>query len=184
MARTSATSSSPDREQLLAWAERVATFFAEHYGLPPITGRILGWMLICEPPEQSAGEIAEAIGASRASLTTNMRFLTGSGLVRRLTRPGGRTSYYRIDEGMWDAVVRRRVASMLSFSRITQDGMKLVGPNTPRAARLQAAHEFFEWMAKVLNEASAPQGTSSARGGPPEGAAPLRTMPTRPPRAR
>ena len=111
----------------------MATFFAEHYGLPPITGRILGWLMICDPAEQSAGEIADAIGASRASLTTNMRFLIGSGLVRRLTRPGGRTSYYRIDDGMWDAVVRRRISSMVSFSQITVDGMNLIGANGPRA---------------------------------------------------
>ena len=156
LAPASATPGAPDRAQLLAWAERVATFFADHYGLPPITGRILGWMMICDPPEQSAGEIAAAIGASRASLTTNMRFLTASGLVRRLTRPGGRTSYYRMDDGMWDAVVRRRIASMLSFSRITLDGMTLVGPDSPRAARLRAAHEFFDWMAKALEEAAVP----------------------------
>ena len=56
LAPASATPGAPDRAQLLAWAERVATFFAEHYGLPPITGRILGWMMICDPPEQSAGE--------------------------------------------------------------------------------------------------------------------------------
>jgi DNA-binding transcriptional regulator GbsR (MarR family) len=142
---------------MLDWAERVATFFAEHYGLPPITGRILGWLMICDPPEQSAGEIAEAIGASRASLTTSMRFLIGSGLVRRHTRPGGKTSYYRIDDGMWDAVIRRRIASMMSFSRITQDGMELVGADTARATRLRAAHDFFEWMAKVLEEAAGPR---------------------------
>jgi DNA-binding transcriptional regulator GbsR (MarR family) len=142
---------------LLAWAERVATFFAEHYGLPPITGRILGWLMICDPAEQSAGEIAAAIGASRASLTTNMRLLIGSGLVRRLTRPGGRATYYRIDDGMWDAVIRRRIASMMSFSRITLEGMELVGPDTARAARLRAAHDFFDWMAKLLAEAASPQ---------------------------
>jgi hypothetical protein len=158
MARASAASHAVDRKQLLGWAERVATFFAEHYGLPPITGRILGWLMICEPPEQSAGEIAAAIAASRASLTTNMRFLIGSGLVRRLTRPGGRTSYYRIDDGMWDAVIRRRIASMISFSRITLDGMKLVGAGSARAARLRAAHDFFEWMAKLLAETSGPRG--------------------------
>ena len=85
-----------------------------------------------------------------------MRFLTASALVRRLTRPGGRTSYYRMDDDMWDAVVRRRIASMLSFSRITLDGMTLVGPDSPRAARLRAAHEFFDWMAKALEEAAVP----------------------------
>lgn len=157
MARASSRTAAADRTQLLAWAERVATFFADHYGLPPITGRILGWLMICDPPEQSAGEIAAAIGASRASLTTNMRFLIASGLVRRLTRPGGRTSYYRIDDGMWDAVIRRRIASMTSFSQITLDGMTLVGAKTARAGRLRAAHDFFEWMATLLADATAPR---------------------------
>jgi len=155
-------SAPPPQAQLLQWTERVATFFAEHYGLPPITGRILGWMMICDPPEQSAGEIAAAIGASRASLTTNIRMLTASGLIRRLTRPGGRTSYYRMDEGMWDAVIRRRVTSMMSFSAITLDGMKLIGPSSPRAARLRTAHEFFEWMARVLEQATQPDTTRKA----------------------
>ncbi len=156
--RATAASHAVHGAQLLGWAERVATFFAEHYGLPPITGRILGWLLVCDPAEQSAGEIADAIGASRASLTTNMRFLIGSGLVRRLTRPGGRTSYYRIDDGMWDSVVRRRISSMVSFSQITLDGMNLVGVNSDRATRLRAAHEFFDWMARLLTKASGPRG--------------------------
>jgi len=34
----------------------------EKSGGQRMTGRILGWLLICDPPEQSAGEIAEAIG--------------------------------------------------------------------------------------------------------------------------
>ena len=72
-----------NQEQIQNWVERVAAAFAQHFGLPPITGRILGWLLICDPPEQSAGEIAEAIGASRASLTTSMRLLTVGELVRR-----------------------------------------------------------------------------------------------------
>jgi len=139
-----------ERDQLSSWVERVATFFAEHYGLPPITGRILGWLLICEAPEQSAGEIAEAIGASRASLTTNMRFLTASGFVRRLTRPGGRTTYYCVDDDMWDTIIRKRIASMMSFSKITLDGLSLIDPDTARATRLRAAHQFFNWMATRL----------------------------------
>ena len=47
-----------------AWIEQVAEFFARQEGLPPITGRILGWLMICEPPEQSAAEIAAAGSAS------------------------------------------------------------------------------------------------------------------------
>src|ERR1700689_390162 len=91
-----------ERKEIQDWVERVAAAFAEHFGLPPITGRILGWLLICDPPEQSAGEIADAIGASRASLTTSMRLLTSGDLVRRSHRPGERTTWYRIDDDAWE----------------------------------------------------------------------------------
>jgi len=154
---------SVDRTHLLGWVERVATFFVDHYGLPPITGRILGWLMICDPPEQSPAEIAEAIGASRASLTTNMRLLIASGLVHRLTRPGGRTAYYRIDDDMWEQVIRRRVTSMMSFGEIAADAISLLGKDNPRAARVQAAHDFFVWMAKLLARSPGPRPTKRIR---------------------
>ncbi|HEX3785141.1 MAG TPA: transcriptional regulator [Pseudonocardiaceae bacterium] len=143
--------SGADREQMLGWVERVANFCAEQYGMPPITGRILGWLMICDPAEQSATEIAEAIGASRASLTTNMRLLIAGEYVRRRTRPGERTSYYRIDEDAWRRAVQRKLASLDSFRDITGDGLDLLGPNTVRAKRIKNAHETFQWMAELFN---------------------------------
>jgi DNA-binding transcriptional regulator GbsR (MarR family) len=139
-----------DREQIQSWVERVAAAFAQHFGLPPITGRILGWLLICDPPEQSAGEIAEAIGASRASLTTSMRLLTVGELVRRRHRPGERTTYFRIDDDAWEKVIRQRVTAMASLRAVTEDAMKLIGPDSERAARVRAAHAFFGWLSDVF----------------------------------
>jgi len=136
----------PEGAQIVAWVERVAAAFAQHFGLPPITGRILGWLLICQPPEQSAGEIAAAIGASRASLTSSMRLLTAGDLVRRSTRPGGRTTYFCIDDDAWEKLIRRRIAAMASLRDITGDAMALIGPDNERAARLRGAHLFFGWL--------------------------------------
>src|ERR1700679_3987293 len=113
----------PDPQQLEAWVERVAAAFAQHFGMPPITGRILGWLLICDPPEQSAGDIADAIGASRASLTTSMRLLTAGELVRRSHRPGERTTWFRIDDDAWEKVIRQRIIGMASLREITEDAM-------------------------------------------------------------
>jgi DNA-binding transcriptional ArsR family regulator len=146
-----------DRDSLLLWVERVATFFSERYGLPPITGRILGWLMICDPPEQSAADIAGSIGASRASLTTNMRLLTGGGLVHRLTRPGGRTAYYRIDDDAWEKVIRSRVESMMAFGKIADEGISLVGRTGARATRIRAAREFFQWAAERLTDSPGPR---------------------------
>jgi DNA-binding transcriptional regulator GbsR (MarR family) len=153
-----------DREQIQNWVERVAAAFAQHFGLPPITGRILGWLLICDPPEQSAGEIAEAIGASRASLTTSMRLLTVGELVRRRHRPGERTTYFRIDDDAWEKVIRQRVTAMASLRAVTEDAMKLIGPDSERAARVRAAHAFFGWLSDVF---AASRGARSGTGGGP-----------------
>jgi hypothetical protein len=139
-----------DQAQIQEWVERVASAFAQHFGLPPITGRILGWLLICDPAEQSAGEIAAAIGASRASLTTSMRLLTVGELVRRSHRPGERTTYFRIDDDAWAKVIRQRIAAMASLREITGDAMALVGPGSARASRVRAAHHFFGWLSEVF----------------------------------
>jgi DNA-binding transcriptional regulator GbsR (MarR family) len=141
---------SADRPDIQNWVERVAAAFAQHFGLPPITGRILGWLLICDPPEQSAGEIAAAIGASRASLTSSMRLLTVGELVRRSHRPGERTTYFRIDDDAWEKVIRQRIVGMASLREITEDAMTLVGPGTARASRVRAAHDFFGWLSDVF----------------------------------
>jgi DNA-binding transcriptional ArsR family regulator len=158
----------PDRKQILAWVERIATFFTERNGWPPITGRILGWLLICEPPEQSAGEIAEAIGASRASLTSTMRLLTALELVRRRTRPGARTAFYRIEDGAWERLVRQRVVAMTELCGIAEAGMRLFRADSPRAARLQEAHDVFRWLGELLATSRRPLASEPrAKPGPP-----------------
>jgi DNA-binding transcriptional ArsR family regulator len=152
----------PDDAAVLAWVERVGEFFEVNYGMPPITGRIVGWLLICDPPEQSAGEIAAAIKASRASLTTNMRALIANALVRRLRRAGDRTAYYRVDDDAWETVIRRRVASLAAIDRLAEDGMRLVGSGSPRAARLKATHEVFAWFEALLADAPGPPSKAGA----------------------
>src|SRR5512142_1084507 len=142
--------SSLERAELLEWVERVATFFQNQYGLPPITGRIFGWLLVCDPPEQSGAEIAAAIGASRASITTNMRLLTAGGLARRFTRPGERTAYYVFDDEALERAIRRRIDQMMAFSEITADAIEMLSGTGERADRVRSAHATFEWFTDVL----------------------------------
>jgi hypothetical protein len=43
-------------------------FCADEYAVPPIAGRVLRWLMICDPPEQSAGHayawMARVLGES------------------------------------------------------------------------------------------------------------------------
>ena len=46
------------------------------YGLPPMAGRMWGWLLVCDPVEQTAGQLAEALHASRGSISGTGRMLS------------------------------------------------------------------------------------------------------------
>ncbi|MFD9950805.1 GbsR/MarR family transcriptional regulator [Nonomuraea sp. NPDC059023] len=139
-------------EKLLEWAEQVAMYLARD-GVPPIAGRILGWLMVCDPAEQSAAQISAAIGASRASLTLNLRLLTGMSFLSWRTRPGDRTMYYRMADDAWHAVVRKQIAGITAFLDITHRGLDLVGPDGERAARIRQAQATFTWMAEVFDNA-------------------------------
>jgi DNA-binding transcriptional regulator GbsR (MarR family) len=141
-----------EQESLLEWVERVAMYLARD-GVPPIAGRVLGWLMVCDPPEQSAGQISAAIGASRASLTSNLRVLSSMGFLVSRTRPGERTVYYRMADDAWAVVTRKQIAGITSFLDITRDGLELVGPDDDRASRVRQAHATFEWMAQVFDNA-------------------------------
>ncbi|MHA6793804.1 GbsR/MarR family transcriptional regulator [Pseudonocardia bannensis] len=149
-----ASSGPPAADEVLEWVERMAKYYADQDGLPLIAGRILGWLMVCEPAEQSAGQIAEAIGASRASLSTNLRLLSSIGFLAQATRPGGRTVYYRVDDGAWGRVVQRQVASLTSLGGILRDGMHLVEGPPERSARIRNAHAVFAWLEKVFADAA------------------------------
>ena len=58
------------------------------YGMTPMAGRMWGWLMICEPAEQTAAEIAEALHASRGAISGTARLLANAGLIRRSTRRG------------------------------------------------------------------------------------------------
>ncbi|WP_211593178.1 hypothetical protein [Microbispora sp. H10836] len=73
---------------------------------------------------------------SRASLTSNLRLLTGMGFLTWRTRPGERTVYYRMADEAWAVVVRRQVAGIAAFLDITRQGLDLVGAESDRAARI------------------------------------------------
>ncbi|GIH67164.1 hypothetical protein [Microbispora siamensis] len=83
--------------------ERAAVFCIGEYAVPPIAGRVLAWLMICDPPEQSAGQIAEAIGASRASVAglAAFRDMTAAGMEPAGSDPA-RTGRLRAAHNVFD----------------------------------------------------------------------------------
>lgn len=143
--RTAAAS--PDE---LAFVEDIALFF-EHEGLPRMVGRVIGWLLICDPPEQSPAELAAVLQASRSSISSATRMLTPSGLIKRVAKPGERQDYFRIDANAWAGMLRRRAAQTTDFRKLTGRGLELLeGASGRRRERLANVHELYEFLEQRL----------------------------------
>src|SRR2546430_16931515 len=67
------------------------------YGMAPMVGRLLGYLAICDPRDQSIAELAEALLASRSAIANAVNTLDTLGLIRRSRAAGERMDRIQID---------------------------------------------------------------------------------------
>jgi len=132
------------------FVEDVALFF-EEMGFPRMAGRILGWLLICDPPEQSAGQLAGVLQASKGSLSTMTRLLIQMGLVERVGLPGERRDYFRIRPGAWPQLLRVQTQVMTGLHQVVERGLiMLADEDSGRRQRLEEAHDLYAFLEREL----------------------------------
>ncbi len=81
----------------LTFADHAGRLYARRYGMAPMVGRLLGYLSICEPRDQSIAELAEALLASRSAIAGAVKSLDSIGLIRRSRSAGDRMDRVRID---------------------------------------------------------------------------------------
>lgn len=124
--------------------------FLSSLGMTPMAGRMWGWLLICEPAEQTAADIAEALQASRGAISGTARLLATSGLIRRSTRRGDRREYFSAPPEGLDSLLGRAAAIYQQMRLIAERGLESVADRSVESrARLQ---EFHDVMAFVERE--------------------------------
>ncbi len=137
-------------EAELDYVDAVADFFARD-GMPLIPGRVIGWLLISDPPEQSAADLARVLGVSRSSISSAVRLLTPSGLVDTVRKRGERQEYLRISPDGWSRMLAGRYAKTAAFRQITENGLDLLGDSTlERRERLENVTELYRFLESEL----------------------------------
>lgn len=134
----------------LDFVDEVATFFARE-GVPLISGRVIGWLLISDPPEQTSLQLAETLQVSRSSISTATRLLTPSGLVEGVRRRGQREEYFRIAADGWTRMLERRYSQAAAFRRVTDHGLTvLADAPDERRQRLTNVNELYGFLESEL----------------------------------
>ena len=117
------------------------------YGMTPMAGRMWGWLLICDPPEQTAAELAEALGASRGAISGTARILANAGMIRRTT-PARRPARV-LQRPARD--VRQFLASAgriyRQFREMAERGLRAIADRPPESRRrLEEVRDVFAFV--------------------------------------
>jgi hypothetical protein len=138
--------------QLREWAEQLSMLL-ERDGLPRMAGRIFGWLLVCDPPQQSMEDLAGAVQGSKASMSTMTRLLAQAGLIEKVRPPGARRDAFRIGPGQWQQLWRGRLQMLNEVSEVIGRGLALMGgrPAAERA-RLEELHQQYRFIGRHLPE--------------------------------
>ena len=125
----------PDRN--LSEKRRFAEDFGitvETMGMPRMAGRIWGWLLVCDPPHQSAAQLAETLSASKGSISTMTRLLMQFGILEKISLPGERSAFYRVREGGITELLKLRMRQTTVLREMSERGLEIV-KDEPRHVR-------------------------------------------------
>jgi DNA-binding MarR family transcriptional regulator len=130
-----------------AFIEEMGQFLGG-YGMTPMAGRMWGWLLLCDPPEQTAAEIADALQASRGAISGTARILASAGFIRRTTRRGDRREYFSSPPEALDSMLSNAGVIYRRLREIAAHG--LTAADSPSSeARLR---EFYDVIAFIEAE--------------------------------
>ena len=139
----------PD-EQLLLYVEDFGLYF-EQFGLARTAGRMLGWLLVCDPPHQTMDELVEVLQVSKSSISTTSRLLIYIGLVSKVSFPGERKDFYRISEDAWVQGWEAKNNQTTEMKQMAARGLELLPEDeTERRERLQEMHDLYAFLEAEL----------------------------------
>ena len=139
--------------EIMDFVNQMGGYF-ESSGFPRLAGRLLGWLLVCDPERQSSEELAAALSASSGGISTNARMLSQFGFIERLAIAGDRRTYFRLRPHAFAAGERQRIRTMADLKAMADAGLHAMRGSPPeRGRRLQEMRDLSAYMETVLTNA-------------------------------
>jgi hypothetical protein len=125
----------------MTFADRTGRFYARRYGMAPMVGRLIGYLAVCDPREQSISELAEALLASRSAIAGAVNTLETLGLIQRSRAAGERMDRVCIDMSSSHAM-GFDVSEYREQGELAREGLRLLGDVSP-----ERKEALLEWAA-------------------------------------
>jgi DNA-binding MarR family transcriptional regulator len=134
----------------ITFADHVGRFYARRFGMAPMVGRLIGYLAVCDPREQSISELADALLASRSAIAGAVNVLETLGLIQRSRAAGERMDRVRIDMSSSHAM-GFDVSEYQEQAELAREGLRMLAdmPAERRAILLEWA-AFAEFLVARL----------------------------------
>lgn len=139
-----------DRDKILIYADHLARFYAEKYGFAPVTGRVIGYLSVCQPIEQSINDIAEALLSSRSAVNGAIQTLENMKLIQRSRPAGTRADLIALNPLDWKSA-GFDPSEYAQTAALAREGLELLKNTTPeRREPLEKMATLGDFLAERL----------------------------------
>ncbi|MFI1100942.1 helix-turn-helix domain-containing protein [Streptomyces melanogenes] len=122
-------------------------------GLPRMMSRVMACLTLTDAGSLTASELVQRLQVSPASISKAVAFLDSQGMVRR-ERDERRRERYVIDDDIWYRSMMASVRANAQIVEIAQQGVGVLVPGTPAAARLENIARFLDFVGESLIRAA------------------------------
>ncbi|QFR94344.1 GbsR/MarR family transcriptional regulator [Streptomyces tsukubensis] len=115
--------------------------------------RVLTCLYTTDAGSLTAAELVQRLQVSPASISKAVAFLESQGLVRR-ERDEGRRERYTVDDDIWYQAMLASARSTTQLVETARQGVGVLGPGTPAAARLENIARFLDFVNESITRAA------------------------------
>ena len=141
-----------DAEAVREYEEMFTTVFMQQ-GLPKMMARVLTCLFTTDAGSLTASELVGRLQVSPASVSKAIAFLETQGLVRR-ERDERRRERYVVDADVWYQSMMASARGTAQLGDIARQGVGVLGPGTPAAARLENIGRFLDFVSESIARAA------------------------------
>lgn len=127
--------------------------YCERAGLHLLAGRILGWLLVAEPPLQTLSKLAAGLGTTTGIIRLAAQPLLHLGIVEMVNPPGDENEYFRLSMAGWSRMVAHQLSEVAAFGALADHGLALLDEAAPeRRERLLHVRNLYAALEQALPE--------------------------------
>lgn len=141
-----------DAEAVREYEEMFTTVVMQS-GLPKMMSRVLVCLYTTDSGSLTASELVQRLQVSPASISKAITFLESLDLVRR-ERDERRRERYVVDDDLWYQSMMASARSNAQLAETARQGVGILGPDTPAAARLENVARFLDFVGESITRAA------------------------------